>query len=64
MRERSRVFFVVSRKRLDGILAEVRADGGAETVFDGFVKGFVEDVGQEGDNGETDLLALVCFLMY
>lgn len=55
---------MASRERLNGVLTEVRADGGAETVFDGFVEGLVEDVGEEGDDGKTDLRALVCFLIY
>lgn len=38
-------------KRADGVFAKVGADSRAEAPFDGVADGFVENVGEEGDDG-------------
>lgn len=43
------------RQGADGGFAGVGAQSGAEGPLDGFVDGLVEDVREEGDDGETEL---------
>jgi hypothetical protein len=46
-------------QRADGVFTGEGAYGGAEGPFNGFVDWFIEDVGEEGDDGETELGGLV-----